>query len=77
MENHLHLCLCSQVVYLQIDGFEDLALRKSFTEKSDHYRHKFSHQQSINVKCPVTILHGVKDQTVPFTVNIGNYTSIV
>lgn len=45
-----------EVVYIKYDENQDLGVRKSFAEKSSQY----------DVNCPVTILHGVGDQSVPY-----------
>ena len=62
----------SQVVYIKHDG-QDLPLRKSLIERSSQYELDLS--QELNITCPVTILHGVKDQSVSFMV-ISTHSSI-
>jgi len=44
------------------DGYEKLAIRKAFAENSE----QFEIRGEIDVKCPVRILHGVQDQSVPY-----------
>jgi len=46
------------------DGYEKLAIRKAFAENSE----QFEIRGEIDVKCPVRILHGVQDQSVPYQV---------
>ena len=43
-------------------------MRKSFAEKSREFELDLS--EEIKVTCPVTILHGVRDESVPYQVNI-------
>ena len=56
-----------QVVYIEYDEQRELAVRKSFVENSFQFELDLSRQ--INVNCPVTILHGVKDEDVPYEVS--------
>ena len=64
----MHLNLIIKVVYIKWDEEETLPIRKSFAENSREFELDLS--KEINVTCPVTILHGVKDQSVPYQVNI-------
>jgi len=57
-----------EVVNIEWDKDQDLGLRKSFVEKSLQYELNF--RQGINVTCPVTILHGVEDDSVPYQKSI-------
>ena len=61
----LHL----KIVYIKWDEKEDLPIRKSFAENSREYELDLS--EEINVACPVSILHGVKDESIPYQVNIA------
>ena len=56
-----------QVVYIEYDEQRELAVRKSFVENS--YQFELDLSRQINVNCPVTILHGVKDEDVPYEVS--------
>ena len=58
--------LSLKVVYIKWDEEEDLPVRKSFAEKSREYELDLS--EEIMVTCPVTILHGVRDESVPYQV---------
>ena len=58
--------LSLKVVYIKWDEEEDLPVRKSFAEKSREYELDLS--EEIKVTCPVTILHGVRDESVPYQV---------
>jgi len=51
-----------KVYYMDWDGYEKLAIRKAFAENSE----QFEIRGEIDVKCPVRILHGVQDQSVPY-----------
>ena len=64
----LRLDASKQVVYIKWDEEECLPVRKSFAEKSRDLELDLS--EEINVTCPVTILHGVRDESVPYQVNI-------
>ena len=58
--------LSLKVVYIKWDEEEELPVRKSFAEKSREYELDLS--EEIMVTCPVTILHGVRDESVPYQV---------
>merc|ERR1712062_97784 len=49
---------------------EQLPVRKSFAEGSLQY--EVDPSQDINVTCPVVILHGVQDESVPYKANTDN-----
>ena len=55
-----------QTVYVEWDEDRTLGVRRSFVERSSQYDLDLS--EEIKVSCPVTILHGVEDQSVPYQV---------
>ena len=54
------------VVHVKSGEYEELPVRKSFAEKSAEYEVALS--GDIQVDSPVMILHGVRDQSVPYLV---------
>ena len=56
------------VHYMDWNGYEKLAIRKSFSENSKAFEIDLT--RDIPVKCPVKIFHGVLDESVPYQVRI-------
>ena len=54
------------VHYMDWNGYERLAIRKEFSEKSKEF--EIDTSAPIPVKCPVRIFHGVLDESVPYKV---------
>ena len=60
----------NQVQYIDQFGYENLPVRRAFQENSQTYEIDLT--EKLNVKCPVKILHGVLDESVPYKVILTN-----
>ena len=56
------------VVHINSGEYQDLPVRKCFAEESVQY--ELEPCEDIKVQSPVTILHGVRDQSVPYQASI-------
>jgi len=64
-----------EVVHINSGEYQDLPVRKCFAEESVQY--ELEPCEDIKVQSPVTILHGVRDQSVPYQNSIQIMNSLV